>query len=214
MRKLLSHLLFVMALLPLAACQAETEESFTEGVHYEVLPEAVATSDPSRVEVVEVFWYGCSHCYAFEPKINPWAQSLNESVHFQRVPAVWHQSMELHAKAYYTAKALKVLEKLHVAIFEAMNLKKEKLQTEEEIAKLFVDNGVSLERFTKVFNSKGIEMAVSVAKNKQARYRTQGTPEMIINGKYRVSGRTAGGNDRMLKVADYLIDKEQTTSQQ
>ena len=213
MRRLLSHLLFGIVLLPLVACQADTEETYKEGAHYELLPEVVSTSDPSKIEVVEVFWYGCSHCYSFEPMINPWSRGLADDVDFQRLPAVWHETMGLHAKAYYTAKALKVLDKLHVAIFEAMNLKKQKLENEGDIAKIFVENGVSLERFTKVFNSKGIEMAVDLAMKKQERYRTQGTPEIIINGKYRVSGRTAGGNDRMLKVADFLVEKERAAAQ-
>ncbi|MEH6617602.1 MAG: thiol:disulfide interchange protein DsbA/DsbL [Porticoccus sp.] len=213
MRKLLSQLLFAIVLAPLVACQAETEAQYKEGVHYEMLPEVVSTSDPARIEVVEVFWYGCSHCYSFESNINPWSRALPDDVSFQRVPAVWHATMGLHAKAYYTAKALKVLDKLHAAMFEAMNLKKQKLENQEEIAKIFVENGVSLERFTKVFNSKGIEMAVDLAMKKQARYRTQGTPEVIVNGKYRVSGRSAGGNDAMLKVADFLIQKERALAQ-
>ena len=212
MRRLLSQLLFAIVLAPLAACQADTEQ-YKEGVHYEMLPEAVSTSDPTRIEVVEVFWYGCSHCYSFESNINPWSRVLADDVNFQRVPAVWHATMGLHAKAYYTAKALKVLDKLHAAIFEAMNLKKQKLENQEDIAKIFVENGVSLERFNKVFNSKGIEMAVDLAMKKQERYRTQGTPEVIVNGKYRVSGRTAGGNESMLKVADFLIQKERATAQ-
>ena len=89
-----------------------------------------------------------------------------------------------------------------------MNLKKQKLQDEDEIANLFVVNGVSRERFTKVFNSGSIEMSVDLAQKKQARYRTQGTPELVVNGKYRISGRDAGGHDGMIKVASFLIEKE------
>jgi protein dithiol oxidoreductase (disulfide-forming) len=207
MRRLLSQVLFVMALLPLAACQAE-EEMYQAGVHYEVLPEAVSTGDPSKVEIVEVFWYGCSHCYSFESKIKPWVQAQADDVNFVGVPAIWQSVMRLHAKAYYTAKALKVLDKMHIVIFEAMNLKKQKLQDEGEIANLFVANGVSRERFTKVFNSGSIEMSVDLAQKKQARYRTQGTPELVVNGKYRISGRDAGGHDGMIKVANFLIEKE------
>lgn len=208
MSRLLSHLLFALVFLPLAACQAE-EAPYKAGVQYEVLPEPVATSDPSKVEVVEVFWYGCSHCFAFEPKIKSWLKDQSpDVVNFVGVPAVWHPSMRLHAKAYYTAKALKVLDKMHGVIFDEMNLKKKKLQSEDEIAELFVANGVSRERFSKVFNSGSIDMSVDLAEKKQARYRTHGTPEMVINGKYRVSGRDAGGHSGMLKVASFLIEQE------
>jgi thiol:disulfide interchange protein DsbA len=206
MNRLLSSLLFIVAFLPLAACQAE--EPYKAGLQYEVLPEAVSTSDPSKVEIVEVFWYGCSHCFAFEPKVKAWLKQQADDVKFVGVPAVWHPSMRLHAKAYYTAKALKVFDKMNDVIFEAMNLKKQKLLNEAEIASLFVANGVSKERFSKVFNSGSIEMAVDLAEKKQARYRIQGTPELVVNGKFRISGRDAGGHAGMLKVASFLVDKE------
>ena len=115
--------------------------------------------------------------------------------------------MELHAKAYYTARALKVLDKMHIPIFEAMNLKKKKLQSEDEIAALFVDQGVSSDKFTKVFNSWGISQQVKIAQSKQRGYRTQGTPELVVNGKYRISTR-AGGQQEMLKIAEFLIEHE------
>lgn len=208
MRHYFSKLFFVLALLPLVACHAENAEPYKAGVNYEVLPEPVATSDPSKIEVVEVFWYGCSHCFAFEPKLNPWVAALPEDVNFVQSPAVWHPTMGLHAQAYYTARALKVLDKLHEPIFEAMNLKKQKLKSEDEIAALFVAHGVDPERFAKVFNSPGIKMAVDLATSKQQRYRIQGTPEMVVNGKYRVSSRDNGSQEGMLKVVAYLIKKE------
>lgn len=214
MRHYISNFLFALVFLPLVACHAEVAEPYKAGVNYEVLPEPVATADPSKIEVVEVFWYGCSHCYAFEPKLNPWVAALPEDVNFVRVPAVWHPTMAMHAKAYYTARALKVVDDLHEHIFEAMNLKKQKLKNEDEIAKLFEGQGVDPERFSKVFNSKGIEMAVDLATSKQQRYRIQGTPEMVVNGKYRISSRENGSQEGMLKVAAYLIKKERAAMNQ
>lgn len=214
MRRLLSHLLFAVAFLPIAACQAE--EPYKEGVHYEVLAEPVATSDPLKVEVTEVFWYGCSHCYDFDPLIKSWLKEQpSEVVYFVGVPAVWAPVMRLHAKAYYTAKALKVLDKMHGVIFDAMNLdknNKQKLESEDEIAELFVANGVDRERFSKVFNSGSIEMSVDLAEKKQARYRTRSTPEVIINGKYRVFSGEAG-HTGMLRVASFLVEKERAKLQ-
>lgn len=203
-----SFLMYFLLMLPLAACQAE-EPEYIAGHHYEVLPEPVATVDPTKVEVAEVFWYGCGHCFSFESKVNPWAKQLPDDVKMVKVPAVWHPVMTMHAKAFYTAKALKVSDKVDHAIFEAMNLRKEKLAEEDEIYALFKQAaGVEHDAFIKVFRSKGIEMAVKRAESKQARYRIQGTPELVVNGKYRVSGRDNEGNDGMLKVASYLVEKE------
>ncbi|WP_438951027.1 thiol:disulfide interchange protein DsbA/DsbL [Porticoccus sp.] len=208
MRNLLSTFTVTVAMLMVVMSPAHAEEPYKAGVHYEVLTEAVVTSNPAKIEVAEVFWYGCSHCYSFEPVLNKWTQALPEDVDFVRVPAIWHPIMRLHAKAYFTAKALKSLDQIHEPIFEAMNLKKAKLKTEEEIAALFEAQGIDRARFTKVFNSAGINMAVDLAEKKQERYRTQGTPEMVVNGKYRISGRDNGGNEGMLKVVSYLIEQE------
>lgn len=209
MQRLLQLMVFSVFLLPVVACQAE-QPAYKAGEHYEVLPQPVPTADPTKIEVAEIFWYGCSHCYTFESIVTPWKAQLPEDVAFVGVPAVWAPVMELHAKAYYTAKALKVLDKVHTPIFEAMNLKKKKLQSENEIATLFVDQGVSPDKFSKVFNSWGIGQQAKIAQSKQRGYRTQGTPELVVNGKYRISARAAGGQKEMLKVAEFLIEKERS----
>lgn len=213
MPRLLTTLFCAALLLPLSACQADSEATYVAGTHYEVLPQAVPTADPTRIEVAEVFWYGCSHCYAFEPFLEPWKAALADDVAFVGVPAIWAPEMKLHAKAYYTAKALKVLDKLHIPIFEAMNLKKLKLASEAAITELFIAQGVSAKNFSKVFNSWGVAQQVKQAEAKQRGYRTQGTPELVVNGKYRISGRLAGGHEGMLKVAAFLIELERQTAQ-
>lgn len=208
MGRLLNIIFFSALLVPMAACHAETGTTYQDGEHYETLSQPVPTADPSKIEVVEMFWYGCGHCYTFEPIIRPWKEALPADVNFVGVPAIWAPVMNLHAKAYYTAKALKVLDTLHEPIFVAMNLKKKKLSSEDEIADLFVAHGVDAEKFSKVFNSWGINQQIKIAESKQRGYRTQGTPELVVNGKYRISARQAGGQKQMLDVADFLIEKE------
>jgi thiol:disulfide interchange protein DsbA len=131
-----------------------------------------------------------------------------DDVYFVGVPAVWQAEMRLHAKAYYSAKALNIFDKVHSAIFDAMNLKNKKLKSENEIADIFISHGADPKDFSKIFNSGTIEMAVDIAEKKQEKYRLRGTPEIVINGKYRISGRTAGSQSDMLKVASFLIEKE------
>ena len=202
---------FLLALIFPAAllCQA-SEDPYQAGVQYEILPEPVLTRDSSKIEVVDLFWYGCGHCYSFKPILESWQKAQLEDIYFVVIPAVWQTEMRLHAKAYYTAQALKIFDVMHDVIFDAMNLKKEKLQNESEIASLFLAHGVTAEKFSKIFNSGTIEMAVDFAEKKQAQYRLRGTPEIVVNGKYRISGRTAGSPREMLKVATFLIDKERS----
>lgn len=212
MYKPLTKLLVTVTMLLTAALHAasdgETTPQYVAGTHYQVLDKPVRTSDPKRVEVTEVFWYGCSHCYDFEPTITAWQKTLPEDVAFVSSPAIWHPTMELHARAYYTAKVLDVLDKMHPVIFEAMNIRKNKLANDKAIADLFVDHGVDREKFTKAFNSFGVNSAVKQAEARQRSYQIQGTPELIVNGKYRITAAMGGGHAGMMKIVDYLIAVE------
>lgn len=187
---------------------AVDEQRYTAGTHYQVLDTPVRTSNPNKIEATEVFWYGCGHCYTFESTIVPWSKTLAEDVNFVKSPAIWHPSMALHARAFYTAKALGVLDTLHSVIFQEMNLKKNKLANESAISKLFVANGVDAEKFKNTFNSFGVNSAVQQAESRQRSYQITGTPEMVVNGKYRVTARMAGSQAGMTKVVDYLINLE------
>ena len=156
------------------------EGAYKEGVHYQRLPQPVATADRNKVEVVEVFWYGCIHCYQFEPQLESWAAQLPDYVDYKSMPAVWRNEMLLHAQAFYTAKALGVFNTMHPVLFDAMNKDGNRLEKESKIAKLFVANGVDEKEFEKTFNSFGVKSATSLAKSRLASYRITGTPEMVV----------------------------------
>jgi protein dithiol oxidoreductase (disulfide-forming) len=184
-------------------------QSYVEGTHYERLPKPVPTSDKNRIEVAEVFWYGCSHCYDFEPVIQDWAKTLPDDVVLVKSPAMWDNQgvMANHARIYYTAKALGVEAVISPIAFKALNVERQPLRTEDEIAKLFTDNGVSRQDFDRTFKSFGVTSSVRQAESRQRSYRVQGTPEVIVDGTYRVASRMAGSQEAVLKVTDFLIDK-------
>ena len=138
-----------------------------------------------------------------------WANKLPEDVSFRHSPAMWNDLMVLHARAFYTAKAMGVLEKVHQPIFDAINLQKNRLDSAEAIETLFVDHaGVDPEAFKSTFGSFGVNAQVTQADARARAYGIAGTPELIINGKYRITARAAGGKAAMLDVADELIAKE------
>jgi thiol:disulfide interchange protein DsbA len=210
LRRIYSYF-FLLLLLPASLGCAESEQ-YKAGEHYEVLPQVIRTANPNKIEVNEIFAYTCSHCYNFEAVLHPWQEALADDVEVQRTPAVWNQNMEVYARAYHSALALKVLDKVHMPIFEAIHVRKEAVKTEQDIAKFFVAAGIDSVKFSQVFNSFGMTSMVNQGKARMRGYRTQGTPEMVVNGKYRVSSRMAGGFDGMLKVADFLIAKERAAA--
>lgn len=173
------------------------------------IAQPVRTSDANKIEVVEVFWYGCSHCFDFEPMVSAWAKQLPEDVAFVQSPAMWNDLMVLHAQAFYTAKALNILDQVHEPLFDEINLKKNPLRNRDAIEKLFLEHSnIDAETFRKTFDSFGVKSQVRQADSRARSYGIAGTPELIVNGKYRVTGRAAGSKANMLKVAEQLIEQE------
>jgi thiol:disulfide interchange protein DsbA len=201
------RIIFMLALAPLAFCQA-AEEAFKAGEHYDILPQPVRTANAEKIEINEVFSYGCGHCFNFQSELHPWVKKLPADVDFQSTPAVWGKNLELFARAYYAAKVLDVLDKVHMPIFDAIHVKKKSVKKQSDFEAIFVAEGVSKEKFSSAFNSFGTTSMVNQAKSRVRAYRVRGTPEVIVNGKYRVSTTKAGGFKGMLKVAEFLIEKE------
>ena len=200
--------LSLMVFAPLLAIAEAAQEEYIEGTHYDLITPAVRTADPDKIEVAEFFWYGCGHCYTFEPVLGQWKKTLAEDVDFQGSPAMWNKPMELHAQAYYTAEVLGVLDIMNPVLFQAMNVDGKRLGSQAEIEALFSANGVSAEDFNKAFNSFGVSSQVRQASARARSAKITGTPALMVNGKYHVSTRKAGSQAGMLKVADFLIAKE------
>jgi thiol:disulfide interchange protein DsbA len=204
------HTLAVVALIavsPLGIAQSGGKQ-YAADTHYDVLSPAIRTGNPEKIEVVEFFWYGCGHCYTFEPVVSQWKQNLDDDVEFKGSPAIWNKPMELHARAFYTAQVLGVADKVHLPIFQAMNVDRKPLGSERDIATLFADHGVAVDDFNKAFNSFGVASQVKQAKARAVSAKITGTPELMVNGKYRVSTRKAGSQAEMLKIVDFLVEKE------
>ena len=203
----LRRLKFLLFLLPVAACQAQ-DDKYLEGIHYEVLPQVVRTANAKKIEVNELFSYHCSHCYNFQSQVHAWRDSLADDVDFQRTHVVWNSGMEVYARAYYSALTLDVFGPLHTAIFETIHLRKQAVRSEDDVRDLFVAQGVDGERFERTFNSFGITSMLNQGKARARAYRSKGTPEMVVNGKYRITMGMNGGGAGMLDVANFLIAKE------
>ncbi|MCX7102163.1 MAG: thiol:disulfide interchange protein DsbA/DsbL [Methylobacter sp.] len=179
-----------------------------EPVGYETLSPAQPTRNPDKVEIIEFFWYGCPHCYSFEPLLEKWVKELPKNVEFIRQPAVFSDLWGKHAKAYFTAEALGVVDKIHNDFFDAIQNKKQKLETEDELAKFFVAHGVNETEFRSTFNSFLVDSKMRQATATGGRYGITGVPAIIINGKYKTNGPLAGSHEKMLEVIDQLIKQE------
>jgi len=185
-------------------------ESFDEGIEYLKINPPVSTSvKKGQVEVVELFWYMCPHCFRFEPVMNKWLKNKPKNVVFKRIPAIFSPRWRFFAKIFYTAQLLDVTEKIHGPLFKALHEQKERLGNEAAMAVFFEKHaGVKKEDFMNVFNSFSVDAKVRKAEDLSKRYGAQGVPTLIVNGKWRTGGTIAGGHKGMLEVVDHLIKLE------
>ena len=201
----------ILMLLPYAITSYGQIERFVAGTHYQEIANPVNTNDSSKVEVIEAFWYGCSHCFRFEPLITNWEENKPDYVDFQRFPALWNGLMKVHAQVYYAAEALDAVETLHEHIFNAINVERNMLQNEPQISALFEEHGVSEADFERAFNSFSVRTKVNQAEKRMNDYGIRSTPNMIVNGKYLVTtSENVRTQQEMLDIVDFLVEKERS----
>lgn len=205
----------VAALLAMAVAVTGTAsaQSWEEGVHYRKLDTPVRTASESGVEVAEVFWYGCPHCYNFKPLAEAWEADAPDYVNYVRIPAALGQSWEPHARAFYALESMGELEKAHDALFDALAGERRPLNDGESLADFVAGHGVDPEEFLKNYNSFGVNAKMQQAQAKIRGARVTGTPTMLVDGKYTVTASMAGGHEAVLKVVDYLVEKENSAGQ-
>ena len=178
------------------------------GKTYVELSNPVPVAVPGKIEVVELFWYGSPHCYAFEPTINPWAEKLPKDVNFRRIPAMFGGPWDAHGQLFLTLEAMGVEHKVHNAVFEAIQKQGKRLTKPDEMADFVATQGVDKDKFLATFNSFAIQGQIKQAKELAQKYGVQGVPTLIVNGKYRFDLGSTGGPEATLNVADQLIAKE------
>jgi thiol:disulfide interchange protein DsbA len=209
--------LVVMSLF--AACLSfsslvSAEEMWEKGRHYKELPFQVKTRDASKIEVVEVFWYGCPHCYEFNNDFLPaWEKSFAEDIDFRLIPATF-PGWVVHAEAFFAAEELGKVEGMHQALFDAIQAAPRKYEDKKDFVELFAKHGVSEEDYLNVYEASGfrkiskIEEKINKAGERIKAYRLTGVPALVVNGKYKIGVREAGGFANMIKIANYLIAQE------
>ena len=178
-----------------------------EGIDYATLKPPVPTAAGDSVEVVEVFWYGCPHCWHLEPGMKQWVATKPAGVTFTRMPATGGR-WDPHARAYYAAEAMGKLDELHEALFKAMQVDKRRIFTEDDLVKFAGELGIDEQAFRAAYNSFTVETKFRKAEDMNRRYAIDGVPAAIINGKYRTGPGQTGGQDRFFEVLNTLVAQE------
>ncbi|MEE4380090.1 MAG: thiol:disulfide interchange protein DsbA/DsbL [Candidatus Competibacteraceae bacterium] len=192
---------------------AGAESAFQEGTHYQKFPAPIpATAAEDKIEVVEVFWYGCPHCFSLEPVIDEWLAGKPENVEFVRIPAVFGRNWEIHARTFYAAEVLGVEDKIHKPLMEAIHAQKRPLNTEQQLAVFFAEQGVDKDAFLKALRSFDVETRLQRSQQLVRRYRITGVPAVVIKGEFWTNATMAGSHEKIFEVVDHLVVQESKTS--
>jgi thiol:disulfide interchange protein DsbA len=206
MNKILNTLLISLIFFGTAYSQ---NSEFVLGTHYQRLsPTQPTSSSPDQVEVAEIFWYGCPHCYTFDPYLENWKETLAEDVNFIRIPAVWNNVLQTHAKVYFTAELLDVIDDVHTPIFREIHVNRNMLTETNELVDFFAQYGVMPDEFNQTFESFAVFTRMQRADELSRRYRISSVPTVVVNGKYVTNATMAGDYPDLLRLVDELVAME------
>lgn len=202
--------LYAMSPMPLAMAQ---------GQPYREVNPALPRTNPGKIEVIEFFWYGCGHCFNFEPRVQKWKKTLAEDVTFRQVPVGWESrrvNFVGHQKLYYALEVMGVLETAHQKVFDAMHIQKLKLATNDQIFDFAESIGLDREKFANTFSSFSVVTKAAQAAKLTQSFKIDGVPSLAIDGKFVTSETLAGTTDKngkpdenqVFRVAELLIMRQ------
>jgi protein dithiol oxidoreductase (disulfide-forming) len=198
---------------PAPATPAAGTGPFEAGKHYQVLAPAQPTSSATgKIEVAEIFMFGCPGCFGFEPHLQSWVKKLPDDVSFIRIPAPWNATADLHARAYYTAQALGKTQEIEGPLFNEFHVNRNYLDNKDKLAAFFKQFGVDNTTFRNTFESFAVDAKVGRAGDLVKRYRVPSTPSIVVNGKYLTQGAMAGTYETWFAIIDELIAKERAAT--
>jgi thiol:disulfide interchange protein DsbA len=189
---------------------ARAQGAPVEGQHFVRLstPAPVTLPGPDKkLEVVEFFWYGCPHCFAFEPVLENWVKRLPPDVAFRQVPVGFMAPHQIHQRLFYALEEMGQLAALHKKVFSAIHQQNRRLGSESEILAFVTSNGVDGDKFTAAFKSFSVNSKTTRAKQLTDAYKIDGVPAVGVNGRFYTSASLAGSHERAVAVADFLIQR-------
>lgn len=205
--------LLLAGLLAVTACHADDKAAaptatWVEGKNYFPIDPPQPTSSGDKIEVVEVFSYACVHCAHFEPYAQQLKKELPAYAAFSAMPAIFNPSWEPFARAFYTVQSLGALDKTHQALFDALHRDREPIRDINDLAQFYARHGVDANKFLSAATSFEVESKLARSRQVVPQYGIDGTPSVIVNGKYRITGQSAGGFAQVVELTRWLVERE------
>ncbi len=181
---------------------------FKDGEHYARYPQQFPVATGDKIEVREIFWYGCPHCYNLEPKLQKWEkEAMPENAELVRMPGIFRESWVPGARAYYSFKSMGILDTMHNALMIEIHQKKRPMNTREQLADLVEAKGYDRKAFLNAYNSFSVDSLSRQATIMTKRYGITGVPAIVVDGRYVTGVGQAGGYDQLFKLINYLVER-------
>lgn len=178
------------------------------GKDYAIVNPPLPNDSPGKIEVTEFFWYGCIHCYHFEPTLDKWKKTMAKDVALRLIPAPFNQSWVPGAYMYYTLDAMGAEGKVRRDLFEAIHVQgKLNPNAPADFGPWAASKGLDQKQFEAVYKSFAVENKVTRARQITANSGIPGTPGVVVAGKYRINEPNAMPPEQFFEVLNALIDK-------
>jgi len=200
------HLFAVLALLGATCAHAEV----VEGKDYKILSNPQPTTGGKKVEVLEFFFYGCSHCYLLHPFMSEWERKKPKDVELKYVPVVFQESAEPMARAFYAVEAMGKLNKMHDELFKSLYVFNLEMNDEASITNFVAKYGVDRAKFGAAYNSFAMQSKITRSSQMVMSYAIRGTPSIIVDGKYSITGLMPEDTIRVLDEVIKIARKERS----
>ena len=210
MNKNYKNLLLSIFGFMLIAFNTNLQAEYELGKDYQLIDNPLPVRQDGMVEVSEIFWYGCNHCYSFESTINNWDANKPDYVKFSKMPVTWSQIHQLHASLYHTIEALKLGKGAHTAVFTTIHKENNFLGSQRSVVKFLSKLGVDEEKSKQYLNSFAVKQKVSRGIQVSKQLRITSVPMIIVDGKYMIVSKPS--RQEMLEVLDYVVELQKSNS--
>jgi thiol:disulfide interchange protein DsbA len=205
-RSLLSVAFFSLLICFSSLSDAQSPK-IEEGFDYRILPVAQPVEPKGKVEVIEFFWYGCPHCFDFEPELSAWVKRQPKDVVFRRVPVAFRDDFMVHSQLFYALEAMGKGDAMNEKVMYAMHKENKRLMTENEIADWVASQGIDRNTFLATYRSFAVISKARAARQLADAYRIDGVPTIVMQGRYVTSPSIAGTKAKAIVVMDFLEQK-------
>jgi thiol:disulfide interchange protein DsbA len=184
--------------------QGENAPRLRANVDYRLIERQPVQSGP-RIEVIDFFWYGCPHCYDLQPALEEWVRRMPPDVMLRRIPAILRDNWAPHARIYYTLESLGELERLHQAVYHGYHVQELHMSKPDVMLQWAERHGIERKKWADAYGSAEVTRKVERAKKLTVDYNVQGTPSLVVDGRYLTSPAMARSEQRMIPILDDLI---------